>query len=75
MQLHGTHYSGDFKAKATLSSVLESKTLAEIATEFQVHSTQITRWKLKLFENASELFRKGKLNFPATSSSVAYSLK
>lgn len=38
----------------------EAQTLAELATEYKVHPTQITRWKQELIENASNLFGKGK---------------
>jgi len=46
--------------KLALAALSESKTLAELATEFKVHPTQITRWKQDLVENASDLFGKGK---------------
>ena len=38
----------------------ESKTLAELASEYQIHPTQISTWKQELIENASNLFGKGK---------------
>ncbi len=57
---HRTRHSADFKAKVALAALSESKTLAEIASEFGVHPTQITRWKQDLAENASDLFGKSK---------------
>jgi transposase-like protein len=60
MPQHRTRHSSDFKAKVALAAISESKTLAELATEYQVHPTQITRWKQELLENASDLFGKGK---------------
>jgi|SRR6266568_7899079 len=60
MPPHRTRHSAEFKAKVALAAMSESKTLAEIASEYQVHPTQITRWKQELIENASDLFGKGK---------------
>ena len=60
MPQHRTRHSAEFKAKVALAALSESKTLAEIASEYRVHPTQITRWKQELFENAVDLFGKGK---------------
>ena len=60
MSQHRAHHSAEFKAKVALAALSESKTLAELATEYRVHPTQITRWKQDLIENASDLFGKGK---------------
>ena len=42
MPQHRTHHSAEFKAKVALAALSESKTLAELATEYRVHRTQIT---------------------------------
>jgi transposase-like protein len=60
MPQHRTNHSAEFKAKVALAAVSESKTLAELAAEYHVHPTQITRWKQDLIKNASDLFGKGK---------------
>src|SRR6266568_5629080 len=60
MPQHRTRHSAEFKAKVAMAALSESKTLAEIATEYKVHPTQITRWKQELIENAPDLFGKGK---------------
>ena len=57
---HRTHYSAEFKAKVALAAISGQKTLAELASEYQVHPTQISTWKQELIENASNLFGKGK---------------
>ena len=60
MPQHRTRHSAEFKAKIALAAVSESKTLAELATEYGVHPSQITRWKQELIENASDVFGKSK---------------
>ena len=57
---HRTRHSAEFKATVALAALSESKTLAELATEYRVHPTQITRWKQDLTKNASDLLGKGK---------------
>jgi transposase-like protein len=57
---HRTHHTASFKAKIALAALAETKTLAQLSSEFGVHITQITRWKQELVENAADLFGKGK---------------
>jgi transposase-like protein len=57
---HRTRYSAEFKAKVALAALSGSKTLAELASEYKVHPTQISTWKQELVQNASDLFGKGK---------------
>ena len=60
MPQHRTRHSAEFKTKVALAALSESKTLAELAGEYRLHATQITRWKQELIENATDLFGKGK---------------
>jgi transposase len=60
MPQHRTRYSAEFKAKVALAALSESKTLAELASEFKVHPTQISNWKQELLANAPDLFGQGK---------------
>lgn len=60
MPQHRTRYSAEFKAKVALAALAETKTLAELASEYKVHPTQISNWKQELLASASDLFGKGK---------------
>jgi transposase len=60
MPQHRTRHSAEFKAKVAMAALSESKTLAELSSEYKLHATQITRWKQELIENATDLFGKGK---------------
>jgi len=49
-----------FKAQVAIEAVKGIKTLAELATEYQVHPNQISAWKRQLLANAPELFSSGR---------------
>jgi len=51
-------YNSAFKARVALEAIGEQKTLAELASEYDVHPTQITNWKKELQERAGEVFEK-----------------
>jgi transposase-like protein len=61
MSQNRTRHSAEFKAKVALAALAEAKTLAEISSEYKVHSTQIRRWKQEVLENAAQLFGKGNI--------------
>ena len=48
-----------YRAKVALAAVKGDKTLSELATHFDVHSTQITQWKTQLLERAASVFEGG----------------
>ena len=60
MSQNRARHSAEFKAKVALAALAETKTLSEISSEFNVHSTQVTRWKQELIGNAADFFGKGK---------------
>ena len=49
-------FSDQFKAKVALEAVKGVKTLAELASEYQVHPNQVSEWKKQLLAHAPELF-------------------
>lgn len=49
-----------FKAKVALAAVKGDKTTAQLASEFGVHTGQVTAWKKQLLEGAGELFADGR---------------
>ena len=52
-------HSKEFKAKVALEAVKGVHTLAELASRFQVHPSQIAKWKKLLCSGAPVLFERG----------------
>ena len=50
------NHSGQFKAKVALAAAKGDKTTAELSKQFQVHPTQITKWKKQLTDSLPEIF-------------------
>jgi transposase-like protein len=49
-------HTPSFKAKVALEAVKEDRTIAELASEFEVHPNQISKWKKLLQENVPNIF-------------------
>ena len=50
-------YSADFKAKVALDALKEQKTLSELASQYQIHSVQISTWKKQLLDGSALIFK------------------
>ncbi len=50
------NHTSAFKVKVALAALKGEKTLAELATQFDVHPNQITEWKTRLQEGAAAVF-------------------
>ena len=49
-------YSPSFKAKLALEALKGEHTIAELASQYEVHPNQIHQWKKALTENAVGIF-------------------
>ena len=53
-------FSSEFKARVVRAALREDKTLAQLASEFDVHPNQITEWKRQAIESLPEVFSRKK---------------
>ena len=49
-------YSKELKARVALEALKETKTIAELSSEYEVHSNMISKWKKHLHENIADIF-------------------
>ena len=50
------NHSARFKAKVALEAIKGAKTLAELASKYEVHPNQIRQWKQQLLDQVSDIF-------------------
>ena len=51
-------HSAELKARVAMEALAEHRTLAELASEYEVHPAQIAKWKKELQSRASEIFNR-----------------
>ena len=49
-------YPKEFKARIALEALRDEKSIAEISSEYEVHSNMVSKWKKHLKDNMSEIF-------------------
>ncbi len=49
-------HTGVFKAKVALEALRGEKTIAELSSEYGIHSNQIRQWKKRLMEELPAIF-------------------
>ena len=49
-------YTSEFKFKVAIEAMIDDKTLAQLASEYHVHPSQVTKWKVQLKGSASAIF-------------------
>ncbi len=52
------NHSAAFKAKIVVEALRETKTLSQIAAEYQIHPTLVTRWKAEAEQGLTEHFER-----------------
>ena len=55
-----SRYSAELKAKVALEAIRGQKTVNEIASQYDVHPSQVGTWKKQALESLPEVFSNGK---------------
>ena len=52
-------FTAEFKSKVAFDAIRESKTMAELSQEHNVHPSQIKEWKEQLLSSLPKMFESG----------------
>ena len=50
------NHSASFKAKVALEAVKKEKTIAQLSSDFGVHTNQIAQWRRRLLDEIPDIF-------------------
>jgi len=56
MSKKSRNHSAQFKFRVALEAIGELKTVAELGSEYEIHPTQVRRWKKQLKEGGASIF-------------------
>ncbi len=56
MSVKRKQHSGTLKAKAAVDAIKGQRTVSELASQYGVHPTQITKWKKQAIEGLPTIF-------------------
>ena len=59
MSLKRKRHNAKYKFEVALEAAKGQKTVAELASEHQLHPSQISQWKRQLLDEGEQLFRTG----------------
>ena len=49
-------YTPEFKAEIVLEAIKGEKIISQIASEFEIHPTLVSKWKKQFLENSYKVF-------------------
>lgn len=53
-------YDNRFKAQVAIEAIKNQRTMAQIASDYEVHPNQVSQWKRQILEESPQLFANGR---------------